>query len=41
MIISAKKERVIDEEWLELILAAKKLGLTIEEVREFLHSGRK
>ncbi|WP_309144693.1 anti-repressor SinI family protein [Bacillus sp. EB600] len=26
----------MDAEWLELILEAKKIGITIEEVREFL-----
>lgn len=26
----------IDPEWLELILAAKRLGLTVEEIRDFL-----
>ncbi|WP_019243353.1 MULTISPECIES: anti-repressor SinI family protein [Bacillus] len=28
----------LEKEWAALILEAKKLGLTIEEVREFLHS---
>lgn len=27
----------MDVEWLELILEAKKMGITIEEVREFLY----
>ncbi|WP_309121681.1 anti-repressor SinI family protein [Paenibacillus sp.] len=26
----------LDAEWLELILMAKRMGLTIEEIREFL-----
>jgi DNA-binding transcriptional MerR regulator len=26
----------MDAEWLELIMEAKKIGITIEEVREFL-----
>nr|WP_156040170.1 anti-repressor SinI family protein [Alicyclobacillus macrosporangiidus] len=29
----------IDREWLELILAAKAIGLTVQEVRSFLHQG--
>ncbi|WP_306421279.1 anti-repressor SinI family protein [Robertmurraya sp. DFI.2.37] len=28
----------IDEEWLKLILQAKRLGLTIDEVRDFLNN---
>lgn len=31
--LSAKAE---DEEWIQLILEAKNLGLTVEEVREFI-----
>ena len=27
----------IDAEWLELIIEAKKMGMTIEEIREFLY----
>jgi hypothetical protein len=27
----------IDSEWLELIIEAKKMGMTIEEIREFLY----
>lgn len=36
MIISEKKEELLDEEWVELILEAKALGLTLEAVKEFL-----
>ena len=28
----------LDSEWLELILMAKQIGLTIEEIREFLRA---
>ncbi|WP_338751797.1 anti-repressor SinI family protein [Bacillus sp. FJAT-52991] len=28
--------QLIDQEWIDLMLEAKKLGLTLEEVREFI-----
>lgn len=28
----------LDEEWIQLILAARALGITIEEIKEFLSS---
>lgn len=28
--------RFIDQEWIDLILEAKKLGLTLEEVKQFI-----
>lgn len=30
-------DKEIDSEWLELIIEAKKMGMTIEEIREFLY----
>ncbi|WP_240510231.1 anti-repressor SinI family protein [Virgibacillus profundi] len=30
-----------DKEWIDLILEAKQLGLTIEEIREFLQTENK
>ncbi|HHY73763.1 MAG TPA: DNA-binding anti-repressor SinI [Bacillus bacterium] len=32
---------MLDHEWLKLILQAKGLGLTIEEIREFLYKEQK
>jgi hypothetical protein len=29
-------EQKVDEEWLKLIIEAKKVGLTIEQIKEFL-----
>lgn len=29
-------KRMLDKEWMKLILEAKQLGLTIEEIKEFL-----
>ncbi len=29
---------VLDKEWLQLILQAKSLGLTVEEIRHFFHA---
>ncbi|MGG1676319.1 anti-repressor SinI family protein [Neobacillus sp. NRS-1170] len=37
MVITERKMDVIDEEWMGLILEAKELGLSLEEVREFLN----
>lgn len=31
----------LDSEWIELIKAAKELGLTIEEIKEFLKGAKK
>lgn len=36
MVITESKMEVIDEEWLALIFEAKELGLSLDEVREFL-----
>ncbi|GAA0589817.1 hypothetical protein GCM10009001_02200 [Virgibacillus siamensis] len=33
---SPVKQVVLDDEWFELIKSAKTLGLTIEEIRQFL-----
>lgn len=30
--------QALDQEWVELILLAKEMGLTIEEVRDFLQA---
>lgn len=32
------KEDQLDQQWLSLILEAKKIGLSVEEIRNFLHS---
>jgi DNA-binding transcriptional MerR regulator len=43
MIVSSKEEnmKALDIEWVELLLEAKYLGLTHEEVREFiLHNSK-
>ncbi|MDN3017628.1 anti-repressor SinI family protein [Paenibacillus sp. BSR1-1] len=40
MVITERKLDVIDEEWLGLILEAKELGLSLEEVREFLNQSQ-
>jgi len=37
MIIAERDVDVIDQEWMALILEAKELGLSITDVREFLH----
>lgn len=29
----------IDEEWMDLIVEAKQLGLSFDEIQEFLHRG--
>ncbi|MED1204952.1 anti-repressor SinI family protein [Heyndrickxia acidicola] len=29
-------QRVLDKDWLELILSAKQLGLSIQEIKDFL-----
>lgn len=34
------QEQALDPEWVELILLAKQLGFTIEEIREFLTSNK-
>jgi len=36
MVITEKNVDVVDQEWMELILEARKLGLSIEDVRNFL-----
>jgi len=36
MMITAKDVDVVDNEWKELILEARNLGLSIEDVRNFL-----
>lgn len=43
MVITEKEVEVIDQEWMTLILEAKELGLSIEEVRDFFnhHGGLK
>ncbi|WP_257984303.1 anti-repressor SinI family protein [Neobacillus cucumis] len=40
MVITVKDVDVIDQEWQELILEARKLGLSIEDVRDFLTQNR-
>lgn len=30
----------MDTEWLELIIAAKKMGITLEEIREFINQNK-
>lgn len=37
MVKTGKDVGVIDEEWYALILEAKELGLSIDEIREFLN----
>ncbi|MFZ7945797.1 MULTISPECIES: anti-repressor SinI family protein [Bacillaceae] len=37
MFITNSEVNVIDQEWVALILEAKKLGISIEDVREFLN----
>jgi len=37
MIITEREVDVIDQEWMALILEAKELGLSIEDVRDFLN----
>ncbi|MBO0960673.1 anti-repressor SinI family protein [Neobacillus sp. MM2021_6] len=37
MIITESEVDVIDQEWMALILEAKDLGLSIEDVRDFLN----
>lgn len=37
MIKMEREKIVIDEEWLELIREAKVIGLSIEEIRDFLN----
>ncbi|OZI13523.1 hypothetical protein CEW92_01460 [Bacillaceae bacterium SAS-127] len=32
--------RFIDQEWIDLMLEAKKLGLTLEEVKQFIEEGK-
>jgi DNA-binding transcriptional MerR regulator len=36
MVITEKELDVVDQEWMELILEARKIGLSIEDVRNFL-----
>ncbi|PLS05791.1 hypothetical protein CVD27_08785 [Neobacillus cucumis] len=40
VVITVKDVDVIDQEWQELILEARKLGLSIEDVRDFLTQNR-
>ncbi|MGG3467806.1 anti-repressor SinI family protein [Neobacillus pocheonensis] len=40
MVITERKMEVIDEEWLALIFEAKELGLSLDEVREFLNQNQ-
>ncbi|WP_338449605.1 anti-repressor SinI family protein [Niallia oryzisoli] len=37
--VSLENGQVLDQEWLELIKEAQDLGLSIEEVRDFLLNG--
>ncbi|EKN70020.1 hypothetical protein BABA_07386 [Neobacillus bataviensis LMG 21833] len=37
MVITEREVDVIDQEWMALILEAKDLGLSIEDVRDFLN----
>jgi DNA-binding transcriptional MerR regulator len=34
-------EKELDNEWLDLILEARELGITYEEIKEFLNNGLK
>ncbi|MBY0145926.1 anti-repressor SinI family protein [Neobacillus niacini] len=36
MLTSLLDETEIDKEWLELILEARNLGITVDEIKEFL-----
>ncbi|KIL50032.1 anti-repressor SinI family protein [Jeotgalibacillus soli] len=36
----AKLNQVFDEEWVALMHAAREIGLTLEEVREFIHQNK-
>ncbi|WP_074432762.1 anti-repressor SinI family protein [Neobacillus jeddahensis] len=36
MVITERDVEVIDQDWMALIVEAKELGLTIEDVRDFL-----
>ncbi|WP_120192094.1 anti-repressor SinI family protein [Sinobaca qinghaiensis] len=35
--MTKQNEKKLDHEWMALILEAKKTGLTVEQVRDFLH----
>jgi DNA-binding transcriptional MerR regulator len=37
MNMTERETSTIDEEWLKLILEAKEIGLSIEEIRDFLN----
>ena len=37
MVITESEANVIDQEWMALILEAKELGLSIEDVRDFIN----
>ncbi|WP_084822104.1 anti-repressor SinI family protein [Bacillus sp. SA1-12] len=37
MVISPIKENSLDEEWVDLILYARELGISVEEIREFFN----
>ncbi|QNF26207.1 MULTISPECIES: anti-repressor SinI family protein [Metabacillus] len=30
----------LDQEWIELMMEAKKLGLSFDEIKQFLHHGK-
>jgi DNA-binding transcriptional MerR regulator len=36
VVITEKTEKELDNEWLELIIEARDLGMTVEEIKEFL-----
>ncbi|MEH7180530.1 anti-repressor SinI family protein [Neobacillus vireti] len=36
IVTTEKTERELDKEWLELILEAKNLGISVDEIRDFL-----
>ena len=36
-----KKTKLLDSEWVQLLREARKAGLTVEEVRQFLKSSEK
>jgi DNA-binding transcriptional MerR regulator len=36
LVTTEKTEEKLDNEWLELILEARDIGMTVEEIKEFL-----
>lgn len=36
MLTTLLDEKEVDEEWLELILEARNLGITVDEIKDFL-----